>query len=107
MMAARITLDNKGRCPADEREADVSKHTPGPWRVQKFSDTKSWTLYGSGSVASIGNIKHEANARLIAAAPTMLEALKVVAAQFTTIDNICNEEACEAVRAAIAEADGA
>jgi hypothetical protein len=33
-----------------------------------------------------------------------LAALHIVAAQLTSIDNICNEEACEAVRAAIAEA---
>lgn len=49
----------------------------------------------------------DANARLAAAAPDLLEALQIVASQITTIDNIANEEACAAVRAAIAKATGA
>lgn len=48
----------------------------------------------------------EAN-RLVGASRDMLEALLVVAAQFDAIDNICNQEACAAVRAAIAKATGA
>jgi hypothetical protein len=40
---------------------------------------------------------------LIAAAPDMLAALRIVTAQLTTIDN---EEACNAVRIAISKAEG-
>ena len=56
-----------------------SKHTPGPWRVDAnhpdyvLSATRCVTIiYGRPGNAT----EREANARLIAAAPDMLEALK-------------------------------
>ncbi len=46
------------------------KHTPGPWRLnEKFTTVSSETEH----IASVDTL---ANARLIAAAPEMLEALK-------------------------------
>jgi hypothetical protein len=53
----------------------MSEHTPGPWRVEKFNDTKSWSIYANGGTHSLASIRDAANARLIAAAPDMLEAL--------------------------------
>ena len=50
------------------------KHTPGPWIAWKYPDVKSWTVASKESVAS--KIKTEQDARLIAAAPEMLEALE-------------------------------
>lgn len=52
------------------------KHTPGPWCALKYPDVKSWTVAAQGSVAS--KIKTEQDARLIAAAPEMLEALEQI-----------------------------
>lgn len=55
------------------------KHTPGPWRYEKFSpvDTALDIVIESEGVAIIGWIyrNKEADAHLIAAAPEMLEAL--------------------------------
>ena len=89
-------------------------HTPGPW----FVPTKSFgTLYveariGGGmlqEVAAVGptekSEQQEANARLISAAPDLLEALeKIEKAAFATV---CNPEwIANHARAAIAKATG-
>jgi hypothetical protein len=49
------------------------KHTKGPWKAEQF-DAESWKIYGDGIVVS-GGVR-EADARLIAAAPELLEALR-------------------------------
>lgn len=62
----------------------MSKHTPGPWEYFKNKthaviSTEKLYDYGRPTIAKIwpGSCKEsEANARLIAAAPEMLEALK-------------------------------
>jgi hypothetical protein len=52
-------------------------HTPGPWAIRKnFNGRGALDLFGEGGQMIIGNaliIKQEANARLIAAAPELLE----------------------------------
>ena len=60
----------------------MSKHTPGPWRLN------SWQITGNGAtIADLRSwpnetlmirLEAEANARLIAAAPELLEALRGV-----------------------------
>lgn len=53
------------------------KHTKGKWtivRTSNFNDPK--TFYVQGGAESICQVTNEANARLIAAAPCMYEALK-------------------------------
>lgn len=61
-----------------------SKHTPGPWKAVP-EGSGSWTIYPvdgprDGIVTSFGQYRDrenkEADARLIAAAPDLLEALK-------------------------------
>ena len=64
----------------------MTKHTPGPWEVRKAENghTSVYPIQGRERVADVycpldhptGNLN--ANARLIAAAPEMLEALKLV-----------------------------
>jgi len=57
-------------------------HTPGPWAVTDYlKDTRVVSVDGYGSTRGFVCLcgqgeEHEANARLIAAAPEMLEALK-------------------------------
>jgi hypothetical protein len=64
----------------------MSAHTPGPWTIWKVSDRK-WNIcepetdkrHSHFASVNVGNFWHEegkANARLIAAAPELLEALK-------------------------------
>ncbi len=60
------------------------KHTPGPWKFSFESADSEWAIVTTigGSVISNVNADHrqEANARLIAAAPMLLEALRPLAA---------------------------
>lgn len=56
------------------------KHTPGPWRIGDAQNTVFGPPNGNPSpqtIAHLGVIDHEANGRLIAAAPELLEACKL------------------------------
>lgn len=66
----------------------MSKHTPGDW-VVKDSAIVSPSQYGEKTVAwaSTCLLEHEANARLIAAAPEMLEALHFIGQTLTNAMN--------------------
>ena len=85
----------------------MSKHTPGPWFSQYDdngfyeigSESVTFTLaftYGEGDT-------DEANARLIAAAPDLLEALQDVLLELESIGPM---EKIDRARAAIAKATG-
>jgi hypothetical protein len=59
------------------------QHTPGPWKYEADTDSSPWTIrsvkenYWIATMDSWdGAVDNLANARLIAAAPEMLEALK-------------------------------
>lgn len=72
----------------------MTKHTPGPWVFEPSTPEDGincWFVRGRGSdareVVEVGAINgpqhlHEANARLIASAPDMLDALKDALATF-------------------------
>lgn len=74
----------------------MSKHTPGPWRVET-EETVSVRDRKDGSVATLGWLSNrmagprrssqevQANARLIAAAPELLEALKLATNELNII----------------------
>lgn len=50
-------------------------HTPGPWKIQEFSaQTYMISTFQNGLIAQ--HVPGEANARLIAAAPELYEALE-------------------------------
>ena len=64
------------------------KHTPGPWEIEPFGDGKMAEIRVEGRLACLlhsfskrPTIEDEANARLIAAAPELLEALQRLSAQ--------------------------
>ncbi len=101
----------------------MSKHTPGPWSVGEVSHKKqrvdidslhgdqtvghqTWRglarAYGCEDMPAEGTAAMLANARLIAAAPELLEALKVL------VENggIGPEQMFHDARAAIAKATG-
>ena len=61
----------------------MGKATPGPWEVVRGRCGRSVEVFGGGkAIAEMwdrsDNETQEANARLIAAAPTLLEALKLM-----------------------------
>jgi len=62
----------------------AGKHTPGPWKVREngglmkaVEANKDWLVYACGR-DYMGREELEANARLIAAAPELLEALQEI-----------------------------
>ena len=100
-----------------------TKHTPGPWRYNietGYRKIDVVTAENANLIAELpfsGSMAPEANARLIAAAPDMLEALEAVIgshealvikdkplpdARFETVST----EAIAAARAALAKAEG-
>lgn len=87
----------------------MSKRTPGPWHVEftRFSDVKA----ENGAIVAkcnklTGLVNLQANARLIAAAPDLLEALRAAVRQNDN-DMLMTGEELRACRAAIAKAEGA
>lgn len=73
----------------------MSKHTPGPWRVSGDSVASVLTnvvLCQTFSPAPYrGEAQREANARLIAAAPDLLDACKMAELTLSLSDNDCRD----------------
>ena len=84
-----------------------AKHTPGPRKTAATDD--SLIVAGRTKIASTyeveGDVWGEANARLIASAPDLLEALQSLVANLAEGDFI-SETRIDAARAAIARATG-
>jgi hypothetical protein len=90
-----------------------NKHTPGPWQVGNFEPKAIFDCNPEGPQRVANTLNNLADARLIAAAPELLEALKDMRMVF---DNGSNEihaalevknDAVRKCRAAIAKATGA
>lgn len=95
------------------KEKQMNKHNPGPWKIThteqmgyRVSDSTGW-----GVAIVLKDVNDKANARLIAAAPQMLEALEAMLKRFEPeIHDAAgcmfkNCELCKAI-AAIAAAKG-
>jgi hypothetical protein len=87
----------------------IAKHTPGPWEARTFlvrgGVRMSDTICHVGSSTSLPpNRSHEteANARLIAAAPDMLAALKAMVLNDTHTYRDCHKAALAAIARATA-----
>lgn len=96
------------------------KHTPGPWAVSAGS---KYVLAGGGTyravaeaftcsdrwgMAPISEVERDANKRLIAAAPELLECLKVlIGACYSALSQEDLDAVREKAHAAIAKAEGA
>lgn len=99
----------------------MTKHTPGPWHIAEYGMNKDGTpkhygiVHGDITIANLGtstnkNAKEmDANARLIAAAPDLLEALldmwNLINVDVST-DTIKAGTTFKTARAAIAKATG-
>ena len=85
-----------------------AEHTPGPWEVIPNDDARSWDVWGPdlSIEAPICDVLSEANARFIAAAPDMLEALELCIKEFKGLAGAAAVAAYNAGKAAIAKARG-
>lgn len=91
-------------------------HTPGPWSYQEKADAYTHIVRSPTNrlivqLAQDTNGTAEANARLIAAAPELLEACLMVDVLYTSYGLLANSAEAgvmiNAVRDAIAKAEGA
>jgi hypothetical protein len=87
-----------------------AKHTPGPWQREVGAGRGAWIMGPTKEWAALAcgdtDRRAEANARLIAAAPDMLAALKQVEAEMRAGFGSSFGETREQVRRAIAKAEG-
>lgn len=90
----------------------MPQHTPGPWSTHMCDDTSIVDRDGRDIAQICGDYRHpdiwpvtEANARLIAAAPEMLEALKIALAAFKAQDRM-DVSAVHVIEEAIDKAEG-
>jgi hypothetical protein len=102
----------------------MNAHTPGPWQTTDEKDRRGW-LYIEGNyevlariTGSPDDVEAQANARLIAAAPELLEALRIAEGALKNPSPTLRARpgemtikerrhvARQAVRAAIAKAEG-
>jgi hypothetical protein len=87
-----------------------SKHTPGPWRYQEGTDAYTHIVHTGVNrflcqLAQDTSGVAEANARLIAAAPDLLEALQLVCATLGQSNDWRDDsQMARKARAAIAKA---
>ncbi len=88
------------------------KHTPGPWRTAGAQNNGAILVRGSEATSEVAialqndrRYSAEANARLIAAAPELLEAAMAFVAPFDGIEVVKGSDIAKA-RAAIAKATG-
>jgi hypothetical protein len=90
----------------------MSAHTPEPWEIAKGDDGRFIDIVdvnGDGILSTLRNRNAEsaANIHLLAAAPDLLAALKVVIDDSVWCHaNFCECKVCKQVRAAIAKAEG-
>ena len=88
-----------------------TKHTPGPWEavgltVCQVPPGGREIIFGAHNTRSGDKDERQANARLIAAAPELLEALRGLVETSETRDRLAIEDALIHARAAIAKAEG-
>ena len=85
-----------------------TKHTPGPWIAQRDPNAimaDDWCIGAQGQIDSVA-VCSERDARLIAAAPDLLEALKCLVGWFDDDRMNGAEKQIKKARAAIRKATG-
>ena len=106
----------------EERQASTNEHTPGPWAARDLGRGTVEVIGGGDLIARLwrtrvwllpseqgGDLPAEANARLIAAAPELLEACQEALAlisefELEALDG--RDEVPDLLRAAVAKAEG-
>jgi hypothetical protein len=92
---------------ANEYHDERQEHAPGPWRVLVSMPLEfrivADTWKGEITLCK-GECLYRHNARLMAAAPELLEALEYLLSQFGKLDHLTDYSAGDKARAAIAKA---
>jgi hypothetical protein len=91
-----------------------NQHTPGQWKFSQETNDPEWFIVTTNHGVIVANVNanktQEANARLIAAAPELLEALEGMVAYINSLETIpCISRAMQDVgkaKAAISKAKG-
>ena len=85
-----------------------AKHTPGPWLAERTPESSyfDWYVRGKRFAVGINTDNNEADARLIASAPDLLDALRAMEHEFGRTYLPGSSSAVDAARAAIAKALG-
>ena len=82
----------------------MNRHTKGPWQAERFC-VWSEDKYVAATQTGINEEEQQANAKLIAAAPDLLEACKAVLDIVNAYSHIPAQlKACEILQEAIAKA---
>lgn len=100
----------------------MNEHTPAPWHVENIDRDPTYTIHGPNRTWGLATVhlplsndmyyvqlkQAKANARLIASAPDLLEALRFFV-DHPGVSQLCtaNSDVMTAARAAIAKATGA
>lgn len=104
-----MKTDNRRPCDGQSRPQPGSKHTPGPWTVGTMNDPRTDLSRGQYNVFPLPeDCEVNANARLIAAAPMLLEALEAARDDLRRrhVGWDTSQPLAEMVNAAIAHAKG-
>jgi hypothetical protein len=84
----------------------TTKHTPGPWKAEcLFKDLDRWEIWGDGKIVS-SHVFGKSDARLIAAAPELLEACKLALECLSPFSDEDTDGSKTTIRKAIAKAEG-
>ena len=86
----------------------MNKHTPRPWRTIESTNKTMRTVVGPDFPGQgyIADVNGEANARLIAAAPELLEALKQFVDYYESMQGHKDNSVIRNGKAAINKAEG-
>ena len=110
-MANKVSSEQSEVAEQQAKQVDAGpRHTPGPWRSGHYGeygfriDTGPDTNYVAHVSPRLDDPETEANARLIAAAPDLLEALEFYAAHQNHVDYSVTDDVGVIARAAIAKA---
>jgi len=91
-------------------EATKEKHafTPGPWYLSSIDGVEDSLMVGGGGDGSdiVADIRDEANARLIAAAPAMYEVLQELAESMELAKNYGYEKEHAMIQEVLAKVEG-
>ena len=70
----------------------MSNHAPGPWKLTYCAPIEEWFVDFENRFASVNGEMVESEARLIAAAPEMLDALQLIATYPEEVDPVAVAE---------------